>query len=78
MPSELDAMREGYQWRRNRDQNDLAVLCATIMNASGRYASAVRPGDLIKQKVEAKSDTRTGAEKRAELEWLKKNLGEKP
>lgn len=54
--------------------SDLAVLCATIMNASGHYKNAIRPADLLQHPKEAKTDTRSGAEKLAEIEWLKERL----
>ena len=77
MPGELDDLREGYEWRRERDLGDLATLCAVIMNASGRYSRAFKPEDLLQQPKEAKTDTRSGAEKLAEIEWLKQRLGGK-
>jgi hypothetical protein len=77
LPGELDDLREGHQWRRERDQNDLAVLCATIMNSSGHFKHWIRPADLFQKPKPQKTDTRSAADKLAELEWLKKSFEKK-
>jgi uncharacterized protein (DUF2235 family) len=76
LPGELDDLREGYQWRRECEQNDLAVLCATIMNSSGHFKRWIRPADLfqIPNPQEPKTSTRSAADKHAELESLKKSF----
>jgi hypothetical protein len=76
LPGDLNDLRAGYNWRRERDQRDLALLSAVIMNASGRYKGTIRPGDLLqKGPAEKKPDTRTAAEKAAELKALKESMG---
>ena len=68
-------MRDGYDWRRERDQKDLAILLATIMNASWRFRRWIQPGELLeKPKPEARAETRSTEDRAAELDWLKKKL----
>jgi hypothetical protein len=75
LPGELDDMRDGYEWRRERDQRDLAVLCATIMNSSGRYYKRpVRPADLLKKPKAKKVDKRSAAARAAELRELEESF----
>ena len=75
LPGELNEMRDGYDWRRERDQKDLAILLATIMNASWRFRRWIQPGELLeKPKPEPRAESRSADDRAAELEWLKKKL----